>query len=151
MQNHFNPGFDIFSTNGDDERYIEVKGSKNLWEKHGVELSKTQLKMAQDRGEKYWVYVVEEALTNPKIHRIQNIFYKIDLYRIDGSWKNNSNKVQGLPVIGHIFKDKNKKGIIKDVEPRGDFLRLWIAFEGEEVIQRVLYHPDIHQIEESDD
>lgn len=72
---HTNPGYDVESRNhtADVERFIEVKSCPGDWDRHGVALTKTQFEMAVEKGNKFWLYVVERAEADDfKIIRIQN-------------------------------------------------------------------------------
>jgi hypothetical protein len=89
-KSHTNPGYDIVSSGAkpSDTRYIEVKGLAGDWNDRGIKLSPTQFQTAQDRGDKFWLYVVENA-PHPKqrkLHAICNPFEKVTEYRFDGGW-----------------------------------------------------------------
>ena len=79
-QPHFNPGFDVISkkVDGSEERFIEVKGLQGDWTDRGVKLSRTQIINAQEYGDAYWLYVVENATNQSlrKIHAIKNPFLR---------------------------------------------------------------------------
>ena len=64
-----NLGYDIRSTGGQAVRYIEVKARS----KTGVvALTPNEWLMAHRLGEEYWLYVVENAASQPVLHRVQN-------------------------------------------------------------------------------
>jgi len=62
-------GFDIKSTGGGETRFIEVKG---FTETGPLELTPHEWQIAHRLGDAYWLYAVENALTEPKLIPIQN-------------------------------------------------------------------------------
>ena len=60
-------GYDIQSTSPAETRYIEVKAFAATGP---LELTPHEWQMARRLGEAYWLYVVEDALTAPRLHRI---------------------------------------------------------------------------------
>lgn len=62
-------GYDIVSAGGGETRYIEVKA---FAETGPVELTPHEWQMANRLGDAYWLYVVENALTRPKLNPIPN-------------------------------------------------------------------------------
>jgi len=84
-----NPGYDIESVDRDTGsiRYIEVKGTDGDWGDLGVGLTKPQFEFARQKGEDFWLYVVERAGdASPRVHRIRNPAAQITQYRFDGNW-----------------------------------------------------------------
>lgn len=74
-----NPGFDLFQTdsgrkNGKITVWCEVKSLSGRFDQnHPVSLTPTELEKAQECGDAYWIYIVEEAQSaNPKLLKIQN-------------------------------------------------------------------------------
>lgn len=61
-----NPGFDLYETDdaGVPVRWIEVKAMSGSWESRPVALSPTQFEWAREKGDAYWLYVVEYAGTD---------------------------------------------------------------------------------------
>jgi len=87
---HEHPGYDIESLDefGEVARYIEVKSSEDEWGKRGVGLSDTQFKKAQELGSRFWLYVVESAVSdNPQIHCIQDPANRVNLFLYDSGWR----------------------------------------------------------------
>jgi hypothetical protein len=83
-----NPGFDVRSVDETGAvRVIEVKATKDRWGARGVGLSSFQFGTAQQRREDFWLYVVENALTNPRVHPIRDPASKIDQYVFDDGWR----------------------------------------------------------------
>ncbi len=71
-----NPGFDLVEADsgGRQIRWVEVKSMTGTLEDRPVELSPTQFDCAREKGDAYWLYVVERA-TDPaqaRVLRIQN-------------------------------------------------------------------------------
>lgn len=87
ISHDYGAGYDIRSTNGDKERYIELKTISGPWGNRGVALSANQYGAARTYREKYWLYVIENLDTEPVLHEIQNPFERVTSYTFDGSWK----------------------------------------------------------------
>jgi len=82
------PGFDIRSVDADGAvRVIEVKATADEWGPRGVAISSTQFATAQQRREEFWLYVVDRALTAPRVHPINDPATKIDQYFFDDGWQ----------------------------------------------------------------
>jgi hypothetical protein len=64
-----NLGFDIRSKRNDETRYIEVKARKGEEE---VALTNNEWFKAKRFKEQYWLYVIANASTNPKLYIINN-------------------------------------------------------------------------------
>jgi hypothetical protein len=62
-------GYDILSRSPTETRYIEVKAFATTG---NVELTPHEWQMAQRLQEAYWLYAVENALTEPRLHPIRN-------------------------------------------------------------------------------
>ncbi|KXB97076.1 MAG: hypothetical protein AA908_08490, partial [Chlorobi bacterium NICIL-2] len=62
-------GYDIFSHSPTETRYIEVKAFATTGALH---LTPHEWQMAERLKENYWLYVVENALTEPHLHTIQD-------------------------------------------------------------------------------
>ncbi|MDW8226370.1 MAG: DUF3883 domain-containing protein [Anaerolineales bacterium] len=62
-------GYDIISTSLTETRYIEVKSFATTGT---VEMTAHEWQMAERLGDRYWLYVVENALTEPTLHIVQN-------------------------------------------------------------------------------
>ncbi|GIV15258.1 MAG: helicase [Armatimonadota bacterium] len=62
-------GYDIVSSDAEQTRYIEVKAFASTGT---LELTPHEWQMAQRLQDAYWLYVVENALTAPRLHTIQN-------------------------------------------------------------------------------
>jgi hypothetical protein len=137
VQPHYNPGFDIISEprGGGETRYIEVKGLAEAWTERGVKLSRTQMQFARDKGDDFWLYVVEHALDPKKrnVHAIQNPFEKSDEFWFDQGWIDIAEEKSGdqrmLLEVGRHIEVKNwGKGEILKVDRRGVGIQLTIKF-----------------------
>ncbi|MCS6863285.1 MAG: DUF3883 domain-containing protein, partial [Abditibacteriales bacterium] len=62
-------GYDIVSTAPAETRYIEVKSFATTGT---VEMTVHEWQMAERLGDRYWLYIVENALTKPTLHIVQN-------------------------------------------------------------------------------
>lgn len=75
-QNPNNPGFDLYRTesgrkNGKITVWCEVKGLSGKFSR--VSLTKTEFEEARKRGERYWLYIVENATSKtPNLIRIKD-------------------------------------------------------------------------------
>lgn len=91
------PGYDIESRDGTGviERYIEVKACSGAWGSLGVGLTKTEFERAREFGDRYWLYVIENAVTDsPRIHRIQDPAQQVNQFFYDHGWAHLSEEDQ---------------------------------------------------------
>ena len=85
---HNNPGYDIKSWDGLRQRFIEVKSIDGEWGEKGVALSDTQFDFGRDKGDRFWLYVVENALSpDANIYQIQKAAGLVNEFIFDRSWK----------------------------------------------------------------
>jgi hypothetical protein len=90
-----NPGFDLRSVDAEGKvRVIEVKATADEWGPRGVAISSTQFATAQQRREDFWLYVVDRALTGPRVHPINDPATKIDQYFFDDGWRSATEDVR---------------------------------------------------------
>ncbi|HFT7392340.1 TPA: DUF3883 domain-containing protein [Aeromonas hydrophila] len=85
-----NPGFDLFEVDsgGKQNRWVEVKSMTGSLEDRPVGLSHTQFDCAREKGDAYWLYVVEHA-TDPaqaRVLRIQNPAGHARTFTFDHGW-----------------------------------------------------------------
>lgn len=90
-----NEGFDLYRTqsgrkNGKITVWCEVKGLSGKFT--GVSLTRPEFKKAQECGDAYWLYIVEEATTNPKLLKIQNPASKVERFTYGHRWRNVAEK-----------------------------------------------------------
>ena len=85
-----NPGFDLYQTNADGEivKWCEVKSLSGAWGDRPVTMSHTQFKFAQEKGDAYWLYVVEHAGDPEQIRllRIQDPAGQARTFTFDQGW-----------------------------------------------------------------
>lgn len=85
-----NKGYDIRSIKGLKEvRHIEVKALSGAWSPGSpAALSEHEYDVASELGSAFWLYVVEQALSDtPILHRIQDPANKINQYCLDDGWR----------------------------------------------------------------
>jgi len=85
-----NPGFDLFEAdhNGKQMRWIEVKSMTGTLKDRPVGMSRTQFEHAREKGNAYWLYVVEYASTpaQARVLRIQNPAGHAQTFTFDQGW-----------------------------------------------------------------
>lgn len=84
-----NEGFDLYRTqsgrkNGKKTVWCEVKSLSGKFT--GVSLTRPEFKKAQECGDAYWLYIVEEALDNPKLLKIQNPAGRVERFTYGINW-----------------------------------------------------------------
>lgn len=62
-------GYDIVSKSENEERYIEVKSTSDS--SYDIFLTVNEFKVLRDKKEKYFIYVVLDALRKPTVHITQ--------------------------------------------------------------------------------
>ncbi|WP_208866741.1 protein NO VEIN domain-containing protein [Burkholderia reimsis] len=86
-----NPGFDLYEAapSGKQVRWIEVKSMTGSLEDRPVGLSQTQFDCAREKGQAYWLYVVEHATdpTKARVLRIQNPVGLARTFTFDRGWR----------------------------------------------------------------
>lgn len=85
-----NPGFDLYEvdSSGSQTRWVEVKSMTGSLQDRPVGLSHTQFDCAREKGDAYWLYVVEHA-TDPdkaRVLRIQNPAGHARTFTFDRGW-----------------------------------------------------------------
>ena len=85
-----NPGFDLYETDvrGNPVRWIEVKSMSQGLENRPVGLSRRQFELAREKGNAYWLYVVEYATDaqRARVLRIQNPAGLARTFTFDQGW-----------------------------------------------------------------
>jgi hypothetical protein len=87
-----NPGFDLYEADSSGTqiiRWVEVKSMTGSLESRPVGLSRTQFDCAREKGNAYWLYVVEYA-TDPlqaRVLRIQNPVGNAQTFTFDHGWR----------------------------------------------------------------
>ena len=86
-----NPGYDLFEadTSGQVIKWVEVKAMSGSLHDRPVGMSHTQFELAQDKGETYWLYIVENTGSETsRIVRIQNPACRESSFTFDYGWLN---------------------------------------------------------------
>ena len=85
-----NPGFDLFEADGSGRhiRWVEVKSMTGTLENRPVGLSRTQFDFAREKGDAYWLYVVEHSTdkSRARVLRIQNPVGHARTFTFDRGW-----------------------------------------------------------------
>lgn len=85
-----NRGFDLFEADsgGRQIRWVEVKSMTGTLKDRPVGLSHTQFDCAREKGDAYWLYVVEHAtdLAQARVLRIQNPVGRARTFTFDHGW-----------------------------------------------------------------
>jgi len=85
-----NPGFDLYETDssGRQIRWVEVKAMTGSLQDRPVGLSHTQFDCAREKGDAYWLYVVEHATdpTQARVLRIRNPIAHARTFTFDSGW-----------------------------------------------------------------
>ncbi len=86
-----NPGFDLFEEGSDGQpaRWCEVKAMTGTLDDRPVTLSRTQFECARQKGQDYYLYVVELAGTpgSRRLVRIQNPAGEARYFTFDRGWR----------------------------------------------------------------
>jgi hypothetical protein len=86
-----NPGFDLYEADsgGQPIRWVEVKSMTGSLEDRPVGLSQTQFDCAREKGDAYWLYVVEYAADPAKarVLRIQDPVAHARTFTFDRGWR----------------------------------------------------------------
>ncbi|MBD2463940.1 DUF3883 domain-containing protein [Oscillatoria sp. FACHB-1407] len=83
-------GYDIKSTDqrSGEERYIEVKSLRGVWDRRGVCMTLKQFETGNVEQDKFWLYVVEQAESDEaKVTPIQNPVGLVGEFYYDDSWR----------------------------------------------------------------
>lgn len=85
-----NPGFDLYEADGSGKqiRWVEVKAMTGSLNDRPVGMSHTQFYYARERGDAYWLYVVEQASdpVQARVLRIQNPAAHARTFTFDRGW-----------------------------------------------------------------
>ena len=85
-----NPGYDLYEADasGAPVRWVEVKAMSGEWGSRPVALTHTQFNLARQKGEAYWLYVVERAGSDDaNVVRIANPAGRSSTYTLDEGWR----------------------------------------------------------------
>lgn len=86
-----NPGFDLYEVDCCDNptRWVEVKSMTGCLEDRPVGLSHTQFDYAREKGDSYWLYIVEFATdpTKTRLLKIHNPVSQARTFTFDHGWR----------------------------------------------------------------
>jgi hypothetical protein len=130
-------------------RCVAVKGLPGVWDRAGVPLTRAELREAQERGERYWLYVVEYALNLEKrvVTRIQDPWGKVDEFRFDDGWRDAADALSRLTPVagGMLYEGETLLGEIIEVLKMGPLQCLRVRpLEG--APRLIAYNPSQHQL-----
>lgn len=133
---HNNPGFDIHGITDDDkDEYIEVKGQSGAWTEDGVALTPTELMTAQQKGDRYWLCVVEYAQDEKRrqLYLLRNPYGLTQQFRFDVGWKSAAESVATVPLKPekdlYIDMPGVGRGRILSVRGKGRFFNLHVILD----------------------
>lgn len=133
---HNNPGFDVHAvTHEGFEEFIEVKGQSDAWTEAGVALTPKELLTAQQKGEKYWLCVVEYVHDEKRrsLYLISNPFGLTQQFRFDSGWKSAAISEPGVPQKPEagmcIDIPEGGRGRIQSVRKKGRFFSLHVMLD----------------------
>jgi hypothetical protein len=82
-----NEGYDFEFYEDGHKKFIEAKGTVNIWDAAGIRLSPRELEYAAQFGPNYEIWIVEQLETeSPKVWRISDFPSKIGGFRLNESW-----------------------------------------------------------------
>ena len=79
-------GYDLWSEGADGVRLIEIKTISGEWTSAGVTMSRKQMHTAFQRDERFWLYVVEHAFTQPRLWCLRNPAWIATSYTFSRDW-----------------------------------------------------------------
>ena len=133
---HNNPGFDVQAIADDEqEEFIEVKGQSGAWTEEGVALTPMELMTAQQKGDRYWLCVVEYAQDDKRrqLHLLRNPFGLTQQFRFDVGWKSVAESVATVRLMPEkdMYIDMPGVGFgrILSVRGKGRFFNLHVFLD----------------------
>jgi hypothetical protein len=150
VDSQHNRGYDLVShlPDGTDERFIEVKGVAGAWGQRGVMVTPAQFEFALRHGDKAWLYVVEYALSEPKLHRIQDFACRVWRFGFDDGWSDVAESTPGserridddalpMPTPGmHVLLADGRQGVVEEVKGAGRLLGVLVKLESGDSVQK---------------
>ena len=133
---HNNPGFDVQAIADDEqEEFIEVKGQSGAWTEEGVALTPMELMTAQQKGDRYWLCVVEYAQDDKRrqLHLLRDPFGLTQQFRFDVGWKSVAESVATVRLTPEkdMYIDMPGVGFgrILSVRGKGRFFNLHVFLD----------------------
>ncbi len=146
---HNNRGHDLVSylPDGTDERYIEVKGVAGAWGQRGVMVTPAQFEFALQHRDKAWLYVIEHALSEPKLHCIQDFAHRVWRFGFDEGWRDIAEStpdskrleedVLPTPTLGmNVVLVDGRRGVVEEVKGAGRLLGVLVKLESGDSVQK---------------
>lgn len=144
---HNNPGFDVRAIADDgQEEFIEVKGQSSAWTEEGVALTPTELMTAQQKGDRYWLCIVEYAQDDRRrqLYLVRNPYGLTQQFRFDVGWKTAAENVARVPLKPekemYIDIPDVGRGRILSVRDKGKFFNLHVILEDGSQVNK-LFNP----------
>lgn len=142
-----NPGFDVkaLTDDGQDE-FIEIKGQSGAWTEEGVALTPNELMTASQKGNSYWLCVVEYAHDDKRrqLHLVRNVYDLIQQFRFDVGWKSaaETDAAALLKPEKDLYIDMSSegRGRIMSVRRKGQFFNLHVILDDGRQVNK-LYNP----------
>jgi uncharacterized protein DUF3883 len=144
-----NRGHDLVSylPDGSDERYIEVKGVAGAWGQRGVMVTPAQFEFALQHRDKAWLYVIEHALSGPKLHRIQDFARRVWRFGFDEGWSDIAERTPGsgwleedvlpTPTLGmHVLLVDGRRGVVEEIKGAGRLLGVLVKLESGDSVKK---------------
>lgn len=133
---HNNPGFDVHALAHDgEEEFIEVKGQSAAWTEDGIALTPKELETAQNKGERYWLCIVEHVYDERRrqLYLLRNPYGLTQQFRFDSGWKSAAIRVGAVPLLpekGMLVEIPGiGQGRIQSVRTKGRFFNLHVILE----------------------
>lgn len=144
---HNNPGFDVQAVAHDGSmEFIEVKGQSAAWTEDGVALTPTELMTAQQKGDRYWLCVVEHVHDEKRraLYLLQNPYGLTQQFRFDSGWKSAAISKSAVPMKPEagLYVDIPDvgRGRIQSVHKKGRFFSLHVILDGGRQVNK-LFNP----------
>lgn len=144
---HNNPGFDIHAiSEAGEEEFIEVKGQSGAWTEEGVALTPTELMLAQQKRDKYWLCVVEFAHDDKRrqLYLLRDPYGRTQQFRFDVGWKSAAESLVAIPLKPEkemlIEMPGFGRGRIMSVREKGKFFNLHVILDDGRQVNK-LFNP----------
>jgi hypothetical protein len=144
---HNNPGFDVRAiSEAGEEEFIEVKGQSGAWTEEGVALTPTELMLAQQKGDRYWLCVIEFAHDDKRrqLYLLRNPYGRTQQFRFDVGWKSAAESHVSAPLKPEkdmlIEMPGFGRGRIMSVRGKGKFFNLHVMLDDGRQVNK-LFNP----------
>lgn len=144
---HNNRGFDVKAVAHDgSEELIEVKGQSAGWTEDGVALTPPELETAQQKGDRYWLCVVENVHDEKRraLYLLRNPYGLTQQFRFDSGWKSAAISNAAVPMKPdaglHVDIPDVGHGRIQSVRKKGRFFSLHVILDDGRQVNK-LFNP----------